>query len=111
MGCGCKSPVNDRGRQRSCAVMCMVCPERRDQVCTVNELPTRRIVELRIACPMDHHPNGAGVLVWLGVKWYGVPAPIRWAWPVLRRLNRWPDLSGSLPWCGCVKTIKDWWTR
>ena len=45
---------------------------------------------------MNPHPDGAGVLVWLGVKWYGVPAPIRWAWPVLRRLF----LQESLLVCG-----------
>ena len=112
MGCGCKNAKDAPGMReyaRTCAVMCMVCIERQGQVCTVKNLPTADIVRLRIDCPMNHHPDGAGVLVWLGVKWYGVPYPIRVLWPALRRLNRWPKLSGKLPWCGCVKLWKDWY--
>lgn len=109
MGCGCGTKGDDRGRERSCAVMCHVCPERQDETCTVKDMPCGDIVRLRLACPMHHHPDGAGVLVWLGVRWYGVPMPIRAMWPLLRRLHRWDRLSGPLPWCGCVKYLKDRW--
>jgi hypothetical protein len=112
MGCGCnKSGVPERDRQRSCAAMCMVCIERQGQVCTIKGLPTADIIHARLDCPMNHHPDGAGVLVWLGVKWYGVPYPLRVLWPLLRRLNRWKPLSGPLPWCGCVKAWKDWYAN
>jgi hypothetical protein len=109
MGCKCHAKADSRARERSCAVMCHVCPERRGDACTAQEMPCAEIVRLRLDCPLNHHPDGAGVLVWLGVRWYGVPMPIRAAWPVLRRLYRWPQLSGPLPWCGCVKRLKDRW--
>jgi hypothetical protein len=48
-------------------------------------------------CPKSRH----GQLVsWLGLAWYGVPYPVRFA-------LRW-RLKGKLPGCGCIKVIKDW---
>lgn len=110
MGCGCQAKADDRGRERSCAVMCAVCPERGGPICTVKELPIRQIIELRLDCPLGHHPDKLGVLCWLGLRWYGVPAIVRWLYPILRRLHGWPKLTGPLPWCGCLKRLKDLWS-
>jgi hypothetical protein len=58
-------------------------------------------------CPRRKFPEGARhVTRWAGLRWYGVPYPIRlvlWALaPGHRSPRRWLE-------CGCIKALKDAW--
>lgn len=41
---------------------------------------------------------------WLGIDWYGVPAPVRW-W------KRWNFERFDTRGCGCICVLKDFWER
>ncbi len=46
----------------------------------------------------------APVVRWMGMNWYGTPAPVRaFRWLFGR--------SGTDAGCGCQKTMRDWWDR
>ena len=60
------------------------------------------------SCPARRFGEEKGVTRWLGVAWYGTPYPIRlWLWAFHERH---PSPS-SFDGCGCVKRLKDLWTR
>ena len=83
------------------AAMCAACPHAGLVMCLVDgkALTTHaRAVD----CPKGRHPSD-GVVRWLGVKWYGVPFPIRW-WLNRKQLVSNPD---RLPGCGCIRFLKD----
>ena len=105
-GCGGGGPPADLVRER--AAICRVCPEGERRgfgvvACTVSG---RRIEEhlYGVPCPADHHPDAEGIVNWLGIRWYGVPWPVRvWTRFTHRskpRLNSWRG-------CGCIKRAKD----
>lgn len=48
------------------------------------------------SAPKVHH--------WLGMDWYGVPAPVRW-WKLMRGQKF--DTRG----CACICVLKDFWER
>jgi len=57
---------------------------------------------------------------WLGVRWYGLPKPIVWTWPILRELvclrlgvprASFPAFVRFNVGCGCIVVLKDRWTR
>lgn len=57
----------------------------------------------RTSCPHRRYPDASGVLRWLGLRWYGVPAPLRW-W----LQERWGLLQKTtLPGCGCIVVLKN----
>lgn len=55
--------------------------------------------------------------VFMGVRWYGLPAPLVWAWPILRRWVCWrlgvglDESPGRIinAGCGCVVVARDRW--
>jgi hypothetical protein len=87
------------------ATMCDACPHtgRKDgaQTCELAKAPILVIVTITKSCPAGRFPDKDGVIKWAGVKWYGLPEPLRW-WAVLRigKQREWPG-------CGCVKWLKD----
>lgn len=109
MSCGCGAKPGESGRKRTCIVMCYACIHRTEESCSILDRPCREIVELRIPCPESRHPDASGVLISAGLRHYGVPAVIRWLWPILRRIHGWKAMSGPLPGCGCLKFWKDKW--
>lgn len=114
-GCGSHVPVTIE-RQRSWAdteanaVMCALCLRAAAGDCPQTGQPAD-IMAFTGGCPIGRHPDAAGLVRWLRVRWMGVPAPIRWAWPVLRRWLGLPPLSGPLPGCGCLLRSKAAWTQ
>lgn len=92
------------------AAMCCVCPHAdepgiRATACTVNGKPMATCIPQ--GCPIGRHPVD-GIVTWLGIRWYGVPYPVRvWLWiahPSHRKPSWWPG-------CGCVKVLKDRWVK
>lgn len=43
---------------------------------------------------------GPGIVVWLFMRWYGVPQPIRWWWWIHG------FRTDELPGCGCIVKLK-----
>ncbi len=105
MSCGCSRPTVDLS---PAAIMCGACPRRNGFVdCSVDGKPM-----LSRPCPREKHPDAIGRVRWLGIRWYGVPAPIRWYGSAglyaevcgLGANVKWRDLPG----CGCIVRLKDW---
>lgn len=101
MSCGCGSSIPAR---QAVAAMCHLCPYAehgpsawRDGsvACTIDGKP----VAGRTACPRGVWSGG--LVRWLGVKWRGVPMPIRWVMRAVYRvpLRKWVG-------CGCLDWIK-----
>lgn len=103
MGCGCGSASRRSGAiDRAAAVMLLA--TRADLSIPIADQPQRVLRCL---------PDSAGVVRWLGVRWYGVPKPIRLLWsnPDVREALGLPALSAPLYGCGCVVLMKDAWIR
>jgi len=113
MACGCSKPDPNLTTN---AIACGVCPRlvrtgpQAFSLCTVDgKAPCSRL------CPKGRHVGPDGTLRWLGVRWMGVPAPIRWwgsaglyaeALGIGRKVE-W----AKLPQCGCLARVKGWWAK
>jgi len=74
--------------------------------CTLDGAPM--LAAVTRPCPAGLHPDRDGVVRWMGVRWEGVPAPIRWwLWAFHPRHPR----PGSFAGCGCVRVLKRAWRR
>lgn len=88
--------------------MCAVCPARwtREGViqCTLDGRACVDHVK-RGDCPKGRYPAQDGSVRWMGVRWIGMPKPLRWRfWWLYRRR---PRVDG----CGCVLRLKRAWER
>lgn len=130
MSCGCGgNPQSraERDRRRTAAAMCILCLHRRGTMCGRYGVPVADAVqrtaylsvrviradwtvttesEERVAC--DRHPEG-DIIRWLGLRWYGVPAPLRWFLRLLIAVRRVRPLTGPLDGCGCIVALRDRW--
>jgi len=109
--CGCaRKRGGGRDRRRTAAAMCEVCPSgvlgaTRYGVGVVECSISGRSISVAVTqkCPRGRHPDRDGVIVWAGVRWIGLPMP-------LRILLRWahPKRPGVKSWagCGCVLVLK-----
>lgn len=109
MSCGCNAVATTGMQRHAFAIMCRACPEREGGQCSLNGRTTRENV-LAGQCPRGTFATTSDTIEWCGTKFYGVPAPIRWAaltWLGRTILGRMP--KPALPaGCGCIKPIKDW---
>ena len=108
MTCGCKNIVVPEVTRRARAAMCLTCLDAdrgfgMDAIhCTVSgKTIETHVLQSDLTCPEGKHPDSDGCITWGGVRWYGVPMPVRW---LLRR-----KLTGPLSGCGCIKLLKDCW--
>jgi hypothetical protein len=101
-GCVMWTPQADDHREAR-AVMCMGRCSRKDAAgdaiqCTISGNPVEyHITSCSPSCPRGRHPDRRGVLRWAGIRWYGVPRPIAWAYRIRQ------------PWCGCCYVLKNLW--
>lgn len=119
MSCGCgtkKKYVKEQGdRIPTAAALCHVCPRaehdpvnawvRGAVVCSIDGVPVLNHVMLS-SCPLGKHPDGSGITRWLGIRWFGLPYPLRvilWAFhPKHRPVSWWKA-------CGCsVVGLRAW---
>ncbi len=112
MTCGCKTLSTFQNSENLVhAAACILCPHADngrgpylDGVvsCTIDGSTIHDRLRLK-PCPIGRHEQG-GVVRWAGVRWYGLPYPIRlWLWlfhPSHPRPKKWPQ-------CGCIKRLKD----
>jgi len=108
--CGCTGTNSACSRKAAKAAMCETClfgtggQTRYGPgvvACSIDGKPIS--VAMTRPCPRGRHPDADGVIRWAGVRWQGVPMPLR---VVLRlwhprhpRLRRWDG-------CGCVVILK-----
>lgn len=72
--------------------------------CTVDGLSVEtHCTSCRPSCPVGKHPDLNGMVRFMGIEWYGVPAFLRWLLVF--------KLTGNVPGCGCVRVLKDLWLR
>lgn len=101
--CGISLPVIYLER----SAMCRVCPHRESGsdplgVCSLTGTGVGVYVTGGRVCPVGHHPSGsAGRLTWIGIKWRGVPYPVR-LWYRLRH----GTATAKWPRCGCIDRLK-----
>lgn len=60
----------------------------------------------RVVCPWGKHPRKDGTIRWLGVRWHGVPYPLRLVVWARARTHPRPSSFGG---CGCVVELKSVW--
>jgi hypothetical protein len=112
MGCGCGTASNTPPSQPSIylatrAALCQTCTHAaRDNRhgATGCRISGRSIVALSVsadACPVGRHPDGSGIVRWMGMRWIGVPEPLRWR--LVWALGREPR---GLVGCGCLARLK-----
>jgi hypothetical protein len=118
MSCGtCEKAIVPGGLEATRAGQCHVCIWAEHDgadpwglgavACTISGRPVPEHVMGR-PCPKGKHPDPTGVTTWLGVRWYGVPYPIRlWLWATHPN-HRKPSWFGG---CGCVVRLKQLWSR
>ena len=104
MGCGCRKNAPPDEQRRTRAAMCHVCPE---SVSGYTADGARGAVACTVGgswrearCPLGMFPDRRGRVRWLGIRWRGVPMPLR----VLVYMSR-PG-TRRLWGCGCVDAIK-----
>jgi len=55
-------------------------------------------------CLKGKQADANGHVRWLGMKWLGIPAPVRW-WRNWRDETKWDQVPG----CGCLVWLKRLW--
>lgn len=109
MSCGCNAKQTTDGVRRSRAAMCCVC-----RWGGWNARTCRRdgaSVSLRVrgkdaTCPRGWHTTD-GLVRWMGLRWYGVPYPVRVVLAVLAESPHVSVKAAEFDGCGCVKALKD----
>lgn len=82
------------------AAMCALCRHGGPHAerCRVDEAAVIVRINSR-SCPLGRHPDNDGLVRWAGLRWRGVPYPLR------RRAARFTR-TGRLPGCGCLDAPK-----
>jgi hypothetical protein len=104
----CKAAV-DAGRTNK--AMCAACGWRQGATCgRSGHMITAETVHQGVHCPLGRHTvaERGGVVEWFGMRWHGVPAPVR-----VELAVRGVKLRGGqeLPGCGCLVAVKAWAER
>jgi len=107
MTCGCKAIDSARAR----AAICVVCAGPAATACPASGHPITMHVNGQ-PCPRGKHPACDGTVRACGLRWMGVPAPVRW-WLWLRHFRgeergRW---AAKFTGCGCIQWLKERWER
>mgnify|MGYP000411431833 CR=1 FL=1 len=126
--CGCGGVRKSVGLSASdAAVMCLVCTVRVGEHCVAGADGGDVLVPISVratgggACPRGRHADSPR---WLGVRWAGVPRPIRLALGD-EEVRRWLGLPAEVPttraareWragerdgCGCIVPLKAAWMQ
>src|SRR5262245_34304585 len=97
MGCGCgggRDPtLPEKAAERTACVLarCRCATEGFTTCCRDGRRLDPKVLGAD-ACPLGNFPefreDGAPVCRWLGIRWYGVPAPFRWGYQLRRWLRR-----------------------
>ncbi len=107
--CAASKRAMDAGRTNK--AMCTACGWRKGQTCGWSgHMITAETVHQGVHCPLGRHTVAErdGVVVWMGLRWHGVPEPVR-----VELAVRGVKLRGGqpLPGCGCLVWLKLWAER
>ena len=111
-GCGGGLAPSERERLRERAALCRACPDglyagMEAIGCTISGRPIEHHL-YGVECPAGRLPGPDGLVTWCGIRWYGVPWPVRlWARVTARTRPRLDSWRG----CGCIRWAKDLWVR
>ena len=116
MACGSGGAVEFVDRANVCAVMCDHCREAvvtRDgwaHGCRITGMTVSAACRRYSHCPRERLPDADGIVRWLGIRWYGVPYPLRvWRWQTRFNDVEFREYMARIPQCGCIVVLKDWW--
>lgn len=87
-------------------VICANCNHHTPNICSVSMHPLESHINGR-TCPLRKHPDANGWIRWCGIRWIGLPLPVR-LWLSLRF---WDALYMDTPGCGCILWLKRLWNR
>ena len=87
-------------------VVCANCKHCTLSNCAKSMMPLESHIQGR-PCPLGKHPDANGWIRWLGVRWIGLPMPVRW-WLSLVNWNR---FYIDTPGCGCALWLKRLWIK
>jgi len=110
MSCGCSDAERCKakdGRDVRCSsqtkyAICRQCKHYDDGQCKHGEPFPVRLTYDGHPCPLGVHPDPDGIVRWFGLRWYGVPYPVRLAMVYDGQIKRAKDLPG----CGCIVALK-----
>lgn len=93
--------IEGRDLVRTRTIICASCKHADDHAaCTIDGHPIGWHVQGG-KCPKGKQADANGHVRWLGVKWMGIPKPVRW-WNNRTEKLRWDEVPG----CGCVVWLK-----
>ena len=87
-------------------VICANCKHCTPNLCGVSMHPLASHISGR-ACPLGKHPDANGWVTWCGIRWIGLPMPVRLWWSLLN----WNRLYIDTPGCGCALWLKRLWIK
>lgn len=98
--------IEGRDLIRTRTIICASCKHADDHAaCTIDGHPIGWHVQGG-KCPKGKQADHYGHVRWLGVKWLGIPRPVRW-WHNLTEKLQWDQVPG----CGCILWLKRIWNR
>lgn len=83
------------------AAMCAACAAERNGVCRASGHAAASHFMGGAPCPRRRHADPAGVVRWLGLRWWGAPILVRWRLAVRAGMRR-----PRLPGCGCLAALR-----
>ena len=102
-------------------LMCMICPNRKGPAwgtekkrpgkCGVLNVPISITIAGVKACPKGRHPDAEGIIPWMGVRWFGVPMPVRVLAVAIGKARGGISSVREVAGCGCVVVLKTRWER
>ena len=104
MTCSCSAPSPSTATTERAIICTCMCRKRvAYSGCLVNGRPLIENV-MRGECPAGRFPDTQGRVRWLGIMWWGIPAPIRWTscTRLGREITGLPWKIAKLPGCGCA---------
>jgi hypothetical protein len=113
MACGCSQGPPTDSITNAC--LCSWCPDRSGLThCSLNGQPLHLLIHTG-TCPAGRHADAHGRVVWCGIRWIGVPYPLRLA--MRYKLGRLIVGCGNrvdtrkLAGCGCIERFKQAWEK
>ena len=98
--------IEGRELVRTRTIICASCKYADSQAaCTIDGYPLGHHIQGG-ACPKKKQADDNGHVPWMGMKWLGIPSPVRW-WHNRTKETRWDQVPG----CGCVVWLKRLWMK
>ena len=87
------------------SIVCGSCKHLDGAACGISGMPYQ-VHAAGHKCPKNKQADENGYLRRFGMRWVGIPAPVRW-WKAWRGDRRWLESPG----CGCLLLLKRLWIK